>query len=143
MSLTFKTLEQNLPEEMVQRIAELKSKSLTSALCEEIRSKDKSCFDTASNKLLDMIAGTGTFQEGHFDTHGKRYEVIFERRGGPWSPLDIKVKIISYGKNAERHIEVYQTKEEKDFDFEVETRIRFDPSVIAQTMENFRRNFQN
>lgn len=110
-----KTIGNQLPQEMIDEIMN-HYEHPRKTLFNEIKRKGKSCFDTASNKLIDMIAGTGTFQEGHFETVGKRHEILTVRKGaGEWSPLDLKVKIISRSK----FIEIYQTKDIRDWDFDV------------------------
>ena len=86
------------------------------SLCNEIKRKGKSCFDNASNKLIDMIADTGTFQEGHFETVGKGHEISTVRKGTEWSPLDLKVKIISRSRNT-KIVEIYQTKDAEGLGF--------------------------
>jgi len=68
-----------------------------------------------------MIAGTGTFQEGHFETVGKIHEILTVRKGGKWSPLDLKVKII----NCDKFVEIYQTKDIRDWSFDVFTPVNF------------------
>lgn len=107
-----KTIGNQLPQEMIDEIMN-HYEHPRKALFNEIKRKGKSCFDTASNKLIDMIAGTGTFQEGHFETVGKRHEILTVRKGGEWSPLDLKVRIISRSKV----IEIYQTKDIRDWGF--------------------------
>ena len=109
-----KTIGKILPQEMIDEIMNHYEHPRKS-LCNEIKRKGKSCFDNASNRLIDMIADTGTFQEGHFETVGKGHEISTVRRGGKWSPLDLKVKIISCSKV----IEVYQTKDAEFWDFDV------------------------
>ena len=109
-----KTIGKKLPQEMIDEIMN-HYEHPRKALFNEIKRKGKSCFDTASNKLIDMIADTGTFQEGHFETVGKGHEISTVRKGGEWSQLDLKVKIISRSKV----VEVYQTKDAEYWDFDV------------------------
>tara|TARA_Y100000592_G_scaffold95347_1_gene161659 strand:- start:1239 stop:1616 length:378 start_codon:yes stop_codon:yes gene_type:complete len=110
-----KTIGKKLPQEMINEIMK-HYEYPRKVLCNEIKRKGKSCFDNASNRLIDMIADTGTFQEGHFETVGKRHEISTVRKGAEWSPLDLKVKIISRYKV----VEVYQTKDIRDWDFDVD-----------------------
>ena len=101
-----KTIGDQLPQEMIDKVM-THYEYPRKALCNEIKRKGKSCFDTASDKLLEMIEDTGTFQQGHFETVGKNHVILTVRTGGQWSPLELKVRIISRSRNP-KIVEVYQ-----------------------------------
>ena len=63
MSITFKTLEQNLPEELVHKISKIRHGKDFSKVVKQIKTEKRSCLDTGTNKLLSMIASDISMNE--------------------------------------------------------------------------------
>ena len=104
----------------------------------ELKKENKNAFDTCSKDFLRLIKGTGTFQEGHFDLNGNKYEIAVVRRGHNISPLDMRLSVVS--KNTPNRISnerltfIEQMKQENEWSFDSRTLYRFDDAVVQKVM---------
>ena len=65
MNITFKTLTDNLPEELVYIISKMRHRSLMEKMKKSIYSWN--VWKKPSDKLIRLIGGTGTVQFGHYE----------------------------------------------------------------------------
>lgn len=126
------------PIEIQDIILGIHYKGLYNSVMNELKRENKNAFDTCSKKFLNLIKGTGTFQQGHFDLNGKKYELCVVRRGHIVSPLDMRVSVVSKNiKNKmgnENLTFIEQMKEQNEWIFDCRTLYRFEPEVFQQVM---------
>ena len=126
------------PAEIQDIILGIHYKGLFQSVMNELKRENKNAFDTCSKNFLSLIKGTGTFQEGHFDLKGNKYEIAIVRRGLNISPLDMRLSVVSknvpnkMGNESLTFIE--QMKQENEWAFDSRTLYRFDNVVIQKVM---------
>jgi len=126
------------PVEIQEIILGIHYKGLYKSVLNELKKENKNAFDTCSKDFLSLIKGTGTFQEGHFDLNGNKYEIAVVRRGHKISPLDMRVSVVS--KNSPNKIAnesltlIEQMKQENEWSFDSRTLYRFDNVVVQKVM---------
>ena len=126
------------PVEIQDIILGIHYKRLFKSVMNELKREKKNAFDTCSKNFLNLIKGTGTFQEGHFDLNGKKYEIAIVRRGHIVSPLDMRLSVVS--KNVPNKIGnesltfIEQMKQENEWAFDSRTLYRFDDVVVQKVM---------
>ena len=126
------------PIEIQDIILGIHYKGLYNSVMNELKRENKNAFDTCSKNFLNLIKGTGTFQRGHFDLNGKKYELCVVRRGHIVSPLDMRVSVVSKNiKNKtgnENLTFIEQMKDQNEWIFDSRTLYRFEPEVFQQVM---------